>query len=114
MSSGMYHRVVLIGTGVSEERIPSIFRVKTINGGDKFLSHVSSYKNHTVTHPRKPHSLLFIVRDPHIMDDMQEQTIVALECIPYIRDSRVRISKLKYFILYEINDFSPRHLIAWN
>jgi hypothetical protein len=30
-SSGMFHRVVLVGTDVSEEYIASIIRLKTIN-----------------------------------------------------------------------------------
>jgi hypothetical protein len=68
-SSGMWRRVVLVWTDVSEERIASIFRVEksaseeqewegsyTEDGGDTFLQNVCSHKDYTTPHPRRRHS----------------------------------------------------------
>jgi hypothetical protein len=77
-SSGRWHRVALIRTDVSEDRISSIFRVhKSVSyesvpiqelttslcnllalvhpedGGDTILQNVGSYKCHTVSSPRR-------------------------------------------------------------
>jgi hypothetical protein len=80
--SGMWHRVVLVWTDVSENRIASIFRVEKLlvrnqheqsaatcscwfltrgfiypeDGGDTFLQNIGSHKNYMAPHPRKRHS----------------------------------------------------------
>jgi hypothetical protein len=70
-SSGMWRRVYLVWTDVSEERIASIFRVEKsesegrwlVRGffshedeGDTFFRNVGSYKIYTAPHPRRRHS----------------------------------------------------------
>jgi hypothetical protein len=66
LSSGIWHRVDLVGTNVSEEHIASIIRVKRIgslgtlavtscysdDGDDTFLRNVRSIKNHIASNPR--------------------------------------------------------------
>jgi hypothetical protein len=69
LSSGMWRRVDLVWTDVSEERIASIFRVETsaseepdwsfgyrFSRGDKFLWNVGSPKICTSPHSRRRHS----------------------------------------------------------
>jgi hypothetical protein len=75
-SSGMWRRVVLVRTDVSEERIAYIIRATRVGDigttlaltknrstlrhpddrDDKFLPNVGSYKSHAGSHPRKRHS----------------------------------------------------------
>jgi hypothetical protein len=67
----MWCRVGLVRTGVSKERVVSIFRVKKFaseekstargsfspeDGGDTFLRNVGSHETHTAPHPRRRHS----------------------------------------------------------
>jgi hypothetical protein len=52
-SSGMWRRVDLVGTDVSEKRIASIFKVED---WDTFLRNVGSHKFYRAPHPRRRHS----------------------------------------------------------
>jgi hypothetical protein len=68
-SSGMWRRVYIVWTDISEERISSIFRVQKSaseepawagdypeDAGDTFFRNVGSHKIYTAPHPRRRHS----------------------------------------------------------